>query len=207
MGPANPQALNRYAYVLNNPVRYIDPSGHSIYLSNREARAFASALNQVALELGSLSALQFDSAGIIKYLYEKADLVGRAFNSTSQVFFKAIIVGLAEAVAAGSIFGIGIGAALCGAAAHSFAQLANEIEGLNGNSGVGIAIDNDSVLILDRESGEIRSWIPGVSIGGYLVMSHMPSSWRLGERPVGDSGWASNYHFSEDQPWFYATFD
>ncbi|MCB8953070.1 MAG: RHS repeat-associated core domain-containing protein [Ardenticatenales bacterium] len=27
-GPANPQSLNRYAYALNNPVRYTDPSGH-----------------------------------------------------------------------------------------------------------------------------------------------------------------------------------
>jgi RHS repeat-associated protein len=27
-GPNNPQALNRYAYVLNNPVRYVDPTGH-----------------------------------------------------------------------------------------------------------------------------------------------------------------------------------
>jgi RHS repeat-associated protein len=26
--PGNPQALNRYAYVSNNPLRYIDPSGH-----------------------------------------------------------------------------------------------------------------------------------------------------------------------------------
>src|SRR5205823_9528657 len=26
-GPKNPQGLNRYAYVLNNPVRYADPSG------------------------------------------------------------------------------------------------------------------------------------------------------------------------------------
>ncbi len=26
--PANPQSLNRYAYTLNNPLRYIDPSGH-----------------------------------------------------------------------------------------------------------------------------------------------------------------------------------
>jgi hypothetical protein len=29
MGPVNPQALNRYAYCLNNPLRYVDPSGHN----------------------------------------------------------------------------------------------------------------------------------------------------------------------------------
>jgi RHS repeat-associated protein len=28
-GPATPQALNRYSYVLNNPLRYIDPTGHA----------------------------------------------------------------------------------------------------------------------------------------------------------------------------------
>ncbi len=27
--PKNPQALNRYSYVLNNPLRYYDPDGHS----------------------------------------------------------------------------------------------------------------------------------------------------------------------------------
>ena len=27
--PFNPQSLNRYAYCLNNPVRYVDPDGHS----------------------------------------------------------------------------------------------------------------------------------------------------------------------------------
>ncbi|MDW8101216.1 MAG: RHS repeat-associated core domain-containing protein [Anaerolineae bacterium] len=26
--PGNPQALNRYSYVLNNPIKYTDPSGH-----------------------------------------------------------------------------------------------------------------------------------------------------------------------------------
>jgi hypothetical protein len=28
LGPGNPQALNRYSYVLNNPLRYTDPTGH-----------------------------------------------------------------------------------------------------------------------------------------------------------------------------------
>ena len=27
-GPVNPQALNRYSYVMNNPIRWTDPSGH-----------------------------------------------------------------------------------------------------------------------------------------------------------------------------------
>ena len=29
-GPANPQALNRYAYALNNPLRNSDPTGHCV---------------------------------------------------------------------------------------------------------------------------------------------------------------------------------
>ncbi len=32
LGPANPQALNRFAYCLGNPLRYVDPTGH--YLIN-----------------------------------------------------------------------------------------------------------------------------------------------------------------------------
>ena len=28
---ANPQSLNRYSYTLNNPLKYIDPSGHFLY--------------------------------------------------------------------------------------------------------------------------------------------------------------------------------
>lgn len=29
-GPVNPQALNRYSYVQNNPLRYTDPTGHCL---------------------------------------------------------------------------------------------------------------------------------------------------------------------------------
>jgi len=34
-GPVNPQALNRYSYVLNNPLRYTDPTGHYVILYPR----------------------------------------------------------------------------------------------------------------------------------------------------------------------------
>ncbi len=44
-GYANPQNLNRYSYVLNNPLRYIDPTGHnpcrSDYLCKRRAERMA----------------------------------------------------------------------------------------------------------------------------------------------------------------------
>ncbi len=30
--PGNPQSLNRYAYTLNNPLRYTDPSGHFAWI-------------------------------------------------------------------------------------------------------------------------------------------------------------------------------
>ncbi len=28
LSPGNPQSLNRYSYVLNNPLKYTDPTGH-----------------------------------------------------------------------------------------------------------------------------------------------------------------------------------
>jgi RHS repeat-associated protein len=30
--PSNPQSFNRYSYCLNNPLKYIDPSGHDVYI-------------------------------------------------------------------------------------------------------------------------------------------------------------------------------
>jgi hypothetical protein len=30
--PANPQTLNRYSYCLNNPLKYVDPSGHTVQI-------------------------------------------------------------------------------------------------------------------------------------------------------------------------------
>ena len=31
--PANPQSFNRYSYCLNNPLKYIDPSGYNVEIN------------------------------------------------------------------------------------------------------------------------------------------------------------------------------
>ena len=36
--PGNPQALNRYSYVYNNPLKFVDPSGHSAEWFNQQWR-------------------------------------------------------------------------------------------------------------------------------------------------------------------------
>jgi len=36
--PANPQCFNRYSYCLNNPLKYIDPSGHVVEIGGWDVR-------------------------------------------------------------------------------------------------------------------------------------------------------------------------
>jgi hypothetical protein len=43
--PGNPQALNRYSYVLNNPLRFVDPTGH---FTEDELEAMGYGLHQAA---------------------------------------------------------------------------------------------------------------------------------------------------------------
>ena len=51
MGPANPQALNRYSYALNNPLQYTDPTGHSVYMTQDEANDYIRTIHTLARHL------------------------------------------------------------------------------------------------------------------------------------------------------------
>ena len=44
--PADPQNWNRYAFTLNNPLKFVDPSGKEIELSGQEAQAFVDYLEK-----------------------------------------------------------------------------------------------------------------------------------------------------------------
>ena len=52
-GPGNPQALNRYSYVLNNPLRYTDPMGHG--LIDETIKRAAEILNGIGIALSPLA--------------------------------------------------------------------------------------------------------------------------------------------------------
>jgi hypothetical protein len=49
LNPANPQSLNRYSYCLNNPLKYIDPSGHVIVIPLAVVLVGAAAISLVAV--------------------------------------------------------------------------------------------------------------------------------------------------------------
>ncbi len=66
-GPDNPQALNRYSYVLNNPLRFIDPTGHRsvtikggkaiVAFKNSLMRRWQNEIDASAVGLGAMSTL------------------------------------------------------------------------------------------------------------------------------------------------------
>ena len=53
-GPVNPQSLNRYSYVNNNPLNYVDPSGHTAYLDPAQTAALIVDLDILVMDLNRL---------------------------------------------------------------------------------------------------------------------------------------------------------
>ncbi|WP_242631631.1 RHS repeat-associated core domain-containing protein [Sedimentibacter sp. zth1] len=55
---SNPQSLNQYAYALNNPVNYVDPTGHlAVYT---ESKILAMSRSEVDSEISSMSKIWFE---------------------------------------------------------------------------------------------------------------------------------------------------
>jgi RHS repeat-associated protein len=72
-GPANPQALDRYSYVQNNPLKYTDPSGHCIFALVDTIICIA-----VAVEVAEVVVTAVVGTVVIIGAYEAGGAIGRA---------------------------------------------------------------------------------------------------------------------------------
>ena len=168
MGPANPQALNRYSYVQNNPLKYTDPTGHTIYLDPYNAGRLVSALSELADQWkdivtlsGFLSSATAGISGIITAL-GLTGAVAMAFATIAAAAFVAIAA-LAATVGAAAIY----------YAAMDIQFLAYRIAEYTGRgSGIAIAAENGYIYLLNRDTGSEYVWDAplwmDVSLPGWL---------------------------------------
>jgi hypothetical protein len=201
-GPANPQALNRYSYVLNNPLKYVDLTGHTWYLSKTQAKELATGLRRAVTEIIGGAALGRTAQEIITKLWKASGLIEGALSGN---FFRAIATGLAEACVAGVAAGLLLGGALAGYLAYEMTRMANFIDDYTGDAGIGIATDGNGVFFLNRSSGDAIYWDPGLSIMGHFLVAHLPTSMSLESKPVSDEAWWTGWHFTDDERWVQPT--
>jgi RHS repeat-associated protein len=81
--PGNPQSLNRYSYVLNNPIKYVDPTGHMAFTEGGgfcDVKCIETAANLVNTpwsQLSPQSMALFKSAG-----WDKGAWLDKRHNAT-----------------------------------------------------------------------------------------------------------------------------
>jgi hypothetical protein len=145
-GPANPQALNRYSYVLNNPLRWTDPSGHSVYLTHQEAEQLIASYRDLANAMENYA----NNKGTISTILQALEVV-------LGYFAKALPAGVLATVATRLISDASADILL--ELAADLRKIADQVEKYNGDSGVIIGaacwsrLYTCEVSILDREQG------------------------------------------------------
>jgi RHS repeat-associated protein len=99
--PTVPQALNRYAFAGGNPVRYVDPSGHSWYDFLIGAAIFVAIIVIAAVSGGAGLALFALAAGAVGFGIGMGVAAGLGYSPGSESFWSIALTG--------ALIGAGIG--------------------------------------------------------------------------------------------------
>jgi len=158
-GPANTQALNRYSYVQNNPLKYTDPSGHSVYLTHKQAHDYAETLRSVGRMLKFYFPLGATVSKAAREAALEAILKFVAARAAQGAITTAMAAALTTLVGAAIVPGALIDAAIIGGRLEEFAK---HIQEWNGTKGVILASECRVVLcdvtIIDRDTGNGIVW-------------------------------------------------
>jgi hypothetical protein len=143
--PGNPQALNRYAYVYNNPLKYTDPSGHFAWF--------------VAVPVGALI-----GAGITYGFQVAANISQNGLNvqAFTEVNWAAVGGGAVAGAVGAATFGVGtavLGAGLAGTVAAGAisgavaGQAARATENILSGRAIGEGLGDPGDLLRDAAIG------------------------------------------------------
>ena len=195
-GPANPQALNRYSYVLNNPMKWTDPGGHTLYLNATETSQLVAMLESLANDFNFAATIAEagDVATAAAYVRDKIAALLAAGETGAWV---------AGLLGAAVVAVLGYGTVLLEAAAYKLNWLKGQIAYYSaGGQGIAIATNGTGgVYLLDRRTGDSVYWdaLGGWDIIGATIIRSLPQTTRISAGPQGDPYWYQGYHFSWDE--------
>ena len=153
-GPSNSQDMNRYAYVLNNPLIYTDPSGHDVYLDPVQAAGAAAILDAASKDVNLIGmiASTLTSSGLLAVLQllVSLNIITGAVATALLSPVGAAIIGLVASF-------VGINAWL---ASESLSETADAIRRQNGAHGVALSFHDgwrgDTMAVMNRETGVVE---------------------------------------------------
>jgi len=158
--PANPQTLNRYAYTLNNPVKYTDPSGHCIF-------GVDTAICVAALVGGAVN-LAVDYLITTQVMHEEYSfgrgVVAFGTGAVGTLIGGAVIPKVAQSV--GTAVALKVAASTASETAGILAGVATQV-------GTDMALSGISNIAFNSAQRIGQKWVDGGQISGQMVVDDL----------------------------------